>query len=148
MYKGCMGLTGGRCILGQSRMACICACKVHDVMIWLADAFYLFGGNEGFSYGAYASPSDQSWSVMHFANSLLQACETAELDALRGELAATVRKAMAAVSAKEAAEARTAQAETARQEAETARNEADRLRREAEVRHREGVWIQQTSNGG
>ncbi|GIL47021.1 hypothetical protein Vafri_3858 [Volvox africanus] len=62
-----------------------------------------------------------------------KAAETAELDVLHGELAAAVRKAMAAVAAKEAAEARAAQSDTARQEAEQARNEADRLRREAEA---------------
>lgn len=70
-----------------------------------------------------------------------QVAETAELEAVRTELASTVRKAMAAVAAKEAAEARAAAAEAARQEAEAARNEADRQRREAEVGERGTIAI-------
>ena len=56
-----------------------------------------------------------------------------ELEALRGELSSTVRKATVAVEAREAAEERARMAESARMEAEAARNDADRLRREAQV---------------
>ncbi|GFH19345.1 predicted protein, partial [Haematococcus lacustris] len=61
------------------------------------------------------------------------AAGTAELEELGVELLAAVRKATAAVEAKEAAEARAALAEAARQAAEAARNEADRMRRAAQA---------------
>ena len=65
-----------------------------------------------------------------------QEASTAELETLRSELASTVRKAAAAVEAREAAERRAAASDAARIAAENLRNEADRLRRDAQV----GIW--------